>query len=390
MSRFTTYAIKEITSSFLFLVILLTGILWMGQGLRHIDLVTSENVSLLSYISYVILLLPKITLLTVPISIFLAILFNVNRFKNDSELIIFWASGKSDSEILLKPVIIFTSFVCLLMLLMSIFVTPMSLNEIRHKIIDIRSSGIHSSLLKEKKFISPVDTLTIFLQERNGNEINGLLSHDLKQYNRPQTYIAQNGKLISDENRKILRLFNGNIQIFDKSQSKISEIAFDTYDLDLMPYSKEENKHIYSDELLTFEIMRNLKGKVIYEFNKYEKEQFAELHTRFANPIYIFFFAILPLLIIRFAKRPDESWFIAMSLVSFIAFIVQILQITLSNLLVEYSQLVSLVYFFPIIIFLFSEYITSQLIKTVGTSNGVSSSTSASLALSNKERSVSL
>ena len=354
MSRFTTYAIKEITSSFLFLVILLTGILWMGQGLRHIDLVTTENVSLLSYISYVILLLPKITLLTVPISIFLAVLFNVNRFKNDSELIIFWASGKSDSEILLKPVIIFTSFVCLLMLLMSVFVTPMSLNEIRHKIIDIRSSGIHSSLLKEKKFISPVDTLTIFLQERNGNEINGLLIHDLKQYNRPQTYIAQNGKLISDENRKILRLFNGNIQIFDKSQSKISEIAFDTYDLDLMPYSKEENKHIYSDELLTFEIMRNLKGKVIYEFNKYEKEQFAELHTRFANPIYIFFFAILPLLIIRFAKRPDESWFIAMSLVSFIAFIVQILQITLSNLLVEYSQLVSLVYFLPIIIFLFS------------------------------------
>ena len=33
------------------------------------------------------------------------------------------------------------------------------------RIIDIRSSGIHTSILKEKKFISPADTLTIFLQE---------------------------------------------------------------------------------------------------------------------------------------------------------------------------------------------------------------------------------
>ncbi len=352
MSRFTTYAIKEITSSFLFLVVLLTGILWMGQGLRHIDLVTAENVSLLSYISYVILLLPKITLLTVPISIFLAILFNVNRLKNDSELIIFWASGKSDSQILLKPVIIFTAFVCLLMLIVSIFLTPMSLNEIRHKIIDIRSSGIHTSLLKEKKFISPVDTLTIFLQERDGNEISGLLIHDLKQSNKPQTYIAQNGVIISDENKKILRLFNGSIQIFDKSQNKISEIAFDTYDLDLMPYNKEENKHIYSDELLTFDIIRNLKGKEIVEFNKYEKEQFAELHSRFINPIYIFFFAILPLLIIRYAKRPDESWLLSISLISIIAFIIQIVQITLSNMLVEYSQLVTINYILPIAIFI--------------------------------------
>ena len=67
MSRFTTYAIKEITSSFLFLSILLSGIIWLGQGLRHIDLLTTNNVSIETYISYVVLLLPKIILLTFPI-----------------------------------------------------------------------------------------------------------------------------------------------------------------------------------------------------------------------------------------------------------------------------------------------------------------------------------
>ena len=54
MSRFTTYAIKEISSSFLLLLVLLSGILWLGQGLRHIELLTSDNVSFISYLSYIV------------------------------------------------------------------------------------------------------------------------------------------------------------------------------------------------------------------------------------------------------------------------------------------------------------------------------------------------
>ena len=66
-----------------------------------------------------------------------------------------------------------------------------------------------------------------------------MLIHDLKNKNKPQTYIAQKGEFISEDNIKLLRLFNGNIQILNKSDQRISEIEFDTYDLDLSPYSKE-------------------------------------------------------------------------------------------------------------------------------------------------------
>ena len=350
MSRLTTYAIKEISSSFLLLLLLLSGILWLGQGLRHIDLLTTENVSLLSYTSYVLLLLPKILLLTIPISFFLSILFNLNRLRNDSELIILWASGNSNLEIFIKPIIILSILIYLLLNFLSLYVTPISLNEIRYKIIDIRSSGIHSSILKEKKFISPVDTLTIFLQERDGNKISGLLIHDAKDKNNMQTYIAQNGEFINKENRKLLRLYNGNIQIFEKYDNKISEIAFESYDLDLMPYTKEENTHIYSDELFTSVILNNLSGKQRLSFSKYEKEQFAELHSRFINPIYIFCFAFIPLLIIKFSKKPGDRWVIPIFGASSIAFIVQILQITMSNVLIEKNGLVYINYLLPLLI----------------------------------------
>ncbi len=350
MSRFTTYAIREIASSFLLLLILLSGILWMGQGLRHIDLLTSDNVSLISYISYVILLIPKIFLLTIPVSIFLAVLFNLNRLKNDSELIILWASGKSDIEIFMMPVLMVSFLTYLLLLILSLYITPLSLNEIRHKIIDIRSSGIHSSILKEKKFISPVDTLTIFLQQRENEKIYGLLIHDLKDKDKPQTYIAENGEFIEEDNNKVLRLYNGNIQIFEKSENRVSEIIFESYDLDLMPYTKEESKHIYSDELFTSDIIDNLKTKKITEFNKYEKEQYAELHSRFIDPLYIFCLSLLPILIVKFSRKPGDGWILPIAIISMVAFFIQIIQITLSNILIEKSFIVAFNYSLPIII----------------------------------------
>ncbi len=350
MSRFTTYAIKEITSSFLFLFILLSGILWMGQGLRHIELLTSDNVSFFAYLSYVVLLLPKIFLLTLPICIFLSILFNINRLRNDSELVILWAAGKADYDILFRPILFISILIYLFATILSIYITPISLNEIRHKIIDIRSSGIHSSILKEKKFISPVDTLTIFLQEREGDKITGLLIHDLKNSNKPQTYIAQRGLFIEENNKKLLRLFNGSVQIYERGQNKISEIEFETYDLNLTPYSKEENKHIYADELFTHQIIDNLKNKEMKDFNKYEKEQFAELHSRFINPLYIFCFALLPIMIIKFSAKPGDELLMPITLVSVVAFILQIVQITLSNILIENTNLIYFTYIFPFIV----------------------------------------
>ena len=354
MSRFTTYAIREITSSFLFLSILLSGIIWLGQGLRHIDLLTTNNVSFETYTTYVILLLPKIILITFPICVFLSILFNLNRLRNDSELIILGTSGKSEQNILIKPIILISTIIYLLLMIFSLFLTPDSLKEIRYKIIEIRSSGIQISLLKEKKFISPTNDLTIFIQEKDGNDIFGLLIHDQSNANSPQTYIAEKGRFISNDLTSFLRLFNGTIQLYDNNKNRITEIAFDTYDLNLLPYKTKENPYIYPDELSTAELIKNLANKSNNSFSKNEKEQFAELHSRIINPIYIFFYSLLPLLMIKFSNRPDDNWLFPIMCVSATAFTVQILQITLSNLLIENSNFILFNYIVPFVLMLVS------------------------------------
>ena len=174
--------------------------------------------------------------------------------------------------------------------------------------------------------------------------------HDQSNANSPQTYIAEKGRFISGNGTNFLRLFNGTIQVLNNNENRITEIAFDTYDLNLLPYKKEENPHIYSDELSTFELSEKTKNKSINSLTKREKEQFAELHSRIINPTYIFFYSLLPLLMIKFSNRPDDSWFYPIICVSVIAFAVQILQITLSNLLIENSSLILFNYTLPFIL----------------------------------------
>ena len=354
MSRFNIYIIKEILLSFFLLVTLLTGILWLGQGLRHIDLLTSDNISFVSYLSYIVMLIPKITTLTIPISLFLTVLLCINRIRTDSELLILWASGQSNTSILIKPILLISISIFFIYLFITIMVTPYTLNEIRQKIIEIRSSGISSSILQERKFISPTDELTIFIQERDGSKIDNLLIHDLKNKNKPQTYIAQKGEFISDGSIKLLRLFNGNIQILDKSNQRISEIEFDTYDLDLSPYSKVESNHRYSDELFTTEIYRNLHGKSLNELNKYERQQFAEINNRIISPLYLLCLSILPLLVLNYLKSPNSNSVLPISIISLLALLIKIIEISLSNLLIDNNYLVYINYMIPILLlFLF-------------------------------------
>ena len=51
---------------------------------------------------------------------------------------------------------------------------------------------------------------------------------------------------------------------------------------------------------------------------------------------------------LKFSKKPGDSFLIPISIVSVVAFILQITQITASNLLIDKSNIVLVIYIFPI------------------------------------------
>ena len=344
MSRTTLYLIKEITSSFLFISIILTSIAWLSQALRYLDLFTSDNVAASDYFFYVILLIPKITNFTIPISLFISIIFVFNRMRGDSELIIYWSSGKSNRNILLKPVLMLSSLLFITQLILTVIIIPSSSLELRNKITEIRSGGVDYNILKEKKFISPVKNLTIFIQDIEGDLFSGLLIQDDKDQLKPVTYISEKGKFKKIENKSYLVLLDGFMQILNTDNKEISEVQFEFYELDLTPYYEKGIKNIYPDEMSTEELIQKI------EDGLHSHEEFAVFHNRLISPIYIFIISILPLLTFKMVRKPDSRWTWPITIISTIAVMIKFFEITMSSLLISRNEYLYFNYLFPIIL----------------------------------------
>ncbi len=362
MSRSTLYVIKEISSSFLFISIILTSIAWLTQALRYLDLFTSENVAASDYFFYIILLIPKIANITIPISMFISVIFILNRMRGDSELLIYWSAGRSNRNILLKPILLFSSVLFVLQLILTILVIPSSSLELRNKITDIRSGGVDYNILKEKKFISPVKNLTIFIQEIKGEEFSGLLIQDDKDQLKPVTYIAEKGKFKKIDNNSYLVLLNGFMQILNKENEEISEIQFEFYELDLTPYYEKGIKDIYPDEMSSQYLIKKIKN------NKNDSEEFAVFQNRLIGPLYIFVLALLPLITFKMVRRPDSKWTLPIMLISIIALLIKFFEITMSNILISKNELIFYSYISPIILIILTLtvlYFENNLIKKI-------------------------
>jgi len=238
-------------------------VIWLSQALRNLEILSNDSVTTASYIFYTILLIPKLSMITIPISIFLSIISTLNKFRLDSELIIFGSTGNSNRDILLKPLMIVSVLFFLIILFLSIYLVPNSSSKIREKISEIRSSSVNISILKEKRFITPDNNLTIFFKKIVDQDVYGLLLHDRSEKNNVKTYVAKKGYLDNKDGNNSIYLYDGTMQIYNEEQYKILEIKFDRYSIDLKLFDKVENKLFYPDEISTTQLLKKISNNNI-------------------------------------------------------------------------------------------------------------------------------
>ena len=347
MSRISIYVIKEISSSFLFIFSLITLVVWLSQSLRNLELLSNDNVTIISYSFYTVLLIPKLSMITIPISIFIAVIFALNKLRLDSEMIIFGSTGNSNRDILLKPLILISTFFFFVILFLSVYLVPFSSAEIRSKIVEIRSSSISTSILKEKQFITPDENLTVFFKRIENEEIYGLLIHDRSVKNNIKTYVAKKGFLNNKNGNNLIVLYDGTMQIYNQEEYKMSEIDFDKYSIDLKAFDKTEKKFFYADEKSSVELINKILNK------QNNNEEFAILHNRFIKSLYVFCLIFLPLIIFKFIKKPDDNSRFIISTIIIVGIGIKFFEITMESILVENNDLLIINYLSPIIILVF-------------------------------------
>ena len=102
MTRIERYVFRTAVAAFLAGLIALTGLVWVTQALRQIDVMTNKGQSLLVFFTITGLTLPSLVAIIAPVALFAGVLYCLNKLNGDSELVVMSAAGVSPGR-LLRP-----------------------------------------------------------------------------------------------------------------------------------------------------------------------------------------------------------------------------------------------------------------------------------------------
>ena len=231
----------ELCKYFLLVLFTFSIIVWTVQAVNFLDLIVDDGHAVAVYLSYSLLNITKILTKFIPLSFLLALFLTILKFEDESEFMILWTSGLNKMNVVnffLKVSILIT----FIQLIFASFINPSVLNHSRYL---IRSSNLDfiSSTIKSNHFNDTVEGLTIYVQEKDENNImKNIFIRDDNQILRGfkdnkdssnLTIFARKGK-IEKSGESYLSLEKGVIQTEDKNK-KIQSIHFEKRDC----YSKE-------------------------------------------------------------------------------------------------------------------------------------------------------
>ncbi len=81
------YLAREVLSVFFLGLLIFTGVLLMGRMLKLADMVVSKGVPISDLLFMIAYLLPNLAIITIPMSVLLAVLLAFSRLSRDSETI---------------------------------------------------------------------------------------------------------------------------------------------------------------------------------------------------------------------------------------------------------------------------------------------------------------
>ena len=331
------YFFSEFVIYFTVILFALAAVVWTIQAVNHLDLVVEDGHAFTIYFSYSFLTISKVLTKLIPFCFLLAIILTILKLERDNELIVLWTSGLNKIHIV-NLIFRISLLVMLLQLLLTSIINPTLLNSSRSLLKDSQLQFI-PSLLKEKIFNDTISNLTIFVNEKDDNQIykNIFIRDDgnvLSSIGDTSTIIAKSGYMSSDE--KNLILFNGNIQKLD-ANGDINIVKFQKTTLNLAGMSTKSVSDPKIQETSTIQIARCLKKESIITHNcdKSKKTQMdtkIELNKRFGMPMYIPLISLICCFLL--ASRKDKKMYY---LNKYIYFFIGFLILALAEILVRYS-----------------------------------------------------
>ncbi|SIQ50136.1 LPS export ABC transporter permease LptF [Bosea sp. TND4EK4] len=313
LNRLDRYILKIAAGAAVVLLLGLTGVIWVTQALREVDLITGKGQTVLIFLTVTLLSLPALLAGIAPVALFMSTLYTLNKLNGDSELIVMNAAGVPPHRVT-RPFLTLSIITSLLVAWMTISVMPASFRTLRDLITLIRADFV-ANVVKEGQFVSLDSGVTFHYREKAGDALVGIFMQDRRDPTQPSIYLAERGRTVEAEGQSFLMLEKGTIQREAKNTNTTSIISFERYALNLSaltgdasggPGEGDGDKVIYKPrERTTFELIRQNTNEPYY---KIQEGRFrAELHNRLSAPLYPFAFMLIAFAAIGEARTTRQG-----------------------------------------------------------------------------------
>jgi len=291
MGSIGRYIFRTTFGAFLLVLVSLTAAIWLTQALRDVDLMTSQGQTVLVFIGITSLIIPQLVLVIAPVAVVVAVAHNLHKLAADSEIIVMNGAGMKPWR-LLHPFVAVTLCASALLAVISAYVAPQSLRNLRHWLTEVRTDLV-SNIVQPGRFIAIESGLAFHIRERRPNGLLvGLIMDDRRNRDERVTILAERGEILKNDRGNFLILENGSIQRQETKRPDPSIVMFDRYAFDLSQFSGGPQVVKYSvRERYLWQLLRPDPSDPLY---KEQPGQFrAELHDRLLAPVYPIAFVLI-------------------------------------------------------------------------------------------------
>lgn len=293
MKLIQKYFLKQARTPILLSLLALSVLALLTQSLSTLDLITQNRQSAMTFLYITVLALPQLFSIIMPLAVFMAMLYALNRLNMDSELVVTKASGFSPWQIA-SPALRIASYALVAHLIINLFVQPYTFRLMRKALLDVRTD-VASRMVRAGEFTTPSPGLTLYASEILPTGLmRDVLIYDERSTDTPLTYTAREGQVNSTPNGKTnFTLYNGNVSFLQKTGSMdITFFEENTYDLTEIlavdPVLRLKTSDRYLHELF-------VPDPADYAVIRYKNEFLAEGHSRLSTPLYNYALVLLAL-----------------------------------------------------------------------------------------------
>lgn len=347
MSTLQAYIFRQTLTPFLVIVTGLALVAVFTQGLAQLDVIVEQRQSGLAFAWVTVLGVPLLMSLILPLALFFAVIYAINRMHSETELVVAQAGGMSNWQIA-SPIIKLATVAAIAHLAINTVIQPAAYKEMRQTLFEMRGD-IAASLVKPGEFSTGTEGLVVFARERRANgDLRDVLLVDRTNPIRPVYYVAASGRILMLNDKPGFFMNDGQI-VQPNKQGGEDVLEFTSYTFELGPFLPVPETIILkpSDRTLGELFFPDL----TFFYDQQNRNSFnAEAHHRLSAPLLNYAMALIALVGLLGGQFSRRGYGARIAAAAGVALLVRVLALGIQAACTRSPDLNPAQYVFPVLV----------------------------------------